>query len=71
MMQAIKEFHLQTSSASEQKLTLRAIARAYDVPFETLRRRSRASSPQIGHLLSFTNINLARRQFFLQLPKKN
>ena len=39
MMQAIKEFHLQTSSASEQKLTLRAIARAYDVPFETLRRR--------------------------------
>jgi len=39
MMQAIKEFHLQTSTASEQKLTMRALAHAYNIPFETLRRR--------------------------------
>jgi len=39
MMNAIQEFNNQSDAAGEYKLTLRGIARAYNVPFETLRRR--------------------------------
>jgi len=39
MLNAINEFKEQNELRNAKNLTLRAIARAYNVPFETLRRR--------------------------------